>query len=142
MLGKLFGENGQIEIYAAAVDPRHVAMAYMSEENLKEVMQTAKSAEQGLGANEGIQTAARSLSQQAQWVGYVSPQGVQQYMQRMIETLVPQQQRQQIPQIPAFPSSPPLGLSLRFDGQALEAELVAPAESLAALGNYIQAVRH
>ncbi len=138
MFSKLLGEGGNLEIYVAPVDANRVALAYFSEENLREVMQAAKSAEQGLGTAEGVQTTARLLPDKAQWVGYISPQGILQYVQRMIETLVPEQQRQQIPRIPDFPSSPPLGFSLYYDGKALEAGLVAPAESLTALGKYIQ----
>ncbi len=141
MFNSLLGTGGTIEVYAAPVDANRVALAYASEENLREVMQAAKEPLQGLGTAEGVQTTAQLLPDKAQWVGFISPQGMLQYLQRMIETLIPQEQREQIPQIPDFPSSPPLGFSLHYDGQSLEVGLIAPAESLTALGQYVQAIQ-
>ncbi len=140
MLDKLYGEGGKIEVYAAPVDINHVALAYVSEESLRKVIQAAKSPN-GLAADNGIQTAATLLSDDAQMVGFISPEGSLQFVQRMMAMFVPEGQQVEIPQLPPFPSSPPLGFSFQNDGEAFEAGLVAPVESLIALGKYIQAWR-
>ena len=68
----------------------------------------------------------------------IPPEGSMNFVQRMIQAILPPEQQTQIP---PFPSSPPLGFSFQYDGQALEAGLVAPAEFLTALGKYIQAIQ-
>ena len=138
MFDKMYGKDGKIAVYAAVIDANHVAIAYVSEENLREVMQAAKAPATGLATDEGIQTTAKLLPQKAQLVGYVSPEGIMSFAQRTMQAILPPAQQ---PQIPAFPSSPPLGFSIQYDGEALEAGMVAPAEFLTALGKYIAAVQ-
>jgi len=138
MFEKMYGKDGKIEVYAAPVDANHVALAYVAEKNLQEMIQAAKSPQEGLASDDGIQATAKLLLEKAQLVGYVSPEGMLQYVQQMIQSLAPLEQQVKIP---PFPSSPPLGFSFQYDGEALEAGMVAPAEFLTALGKYIQAVQ-
>ncbi|MEO8495632.1 MAG: hypothetical protein ABI614_11220 [Planctomycetota bacterium] len=138
MFDKLYGKDGKIEVYGAAIDDKHIALAYVSEDNLRALIQAAKSPDAGLAADEGIQITSKLLPENAQLVGFVSPAGTVQFIQRMVQAILPPEQQAQIP---AFPSSPPLGFSFQYDGEALEAGLVAPAEFLTALGKYIQAVQ-
>ncbi len=135
VLNKLFGENGTIEVYAAPVDDKRVALAYSSADNLKQVIASAKAGQKVLGSVPGIKTTTDLLSNKAQWVGYLSLPGMLQYMRAMIGSILPEQQRQKIHQIPDFPACPPLGFSLYHDGQGIETRLVAPAPTLALWAN-------
>jgi len=141
MFDKMYGKDGKIEVFAAPVDANHVALAYVSESNLKEIIQAAKSSDEGLASDEGIQATAKLLSEKAQFVGYLNTEGMLQFVQRMMQSVVPAEQQAQLPQLPPFPSSPPLGFSFQYDGEALAAEMVAPAEFLTTLGKYIQTVQ-
>ncbi|MBI2479770.1 MAG: hypothetical protein HYV60_14390 [Planctomycetia bacterium] len=141
MFDKMYGKDGKIEVYVAPVDDKHVALVYVAESNLQEILQAAKSPGEGLASDEGIQATAKLLSEQAQFVGYVGPEGMLEFVQWMMQAVAPAEQQAQLPQLPPFPSSPPLGFSFQYDGEALEAEIVAPAEFLSALGKYVQAVQ-
>ncbi|MCU0960154.1 MAG: hypothetical protein MUF48_08610 [Pirellulaceae bacterium] len=136
---KFFGEKGSLTLYGAPVDANRVALAYVSEERLREMLKATQTPDQTLGVDKGIQATARLLPATAQFVVFVSPGGLLQYVQQMLETVVPAAQRGQLPTIPPFPTSPPLGMAVQYDGQAVVAGLVVPAETLAALGRYIAA---
>lgn len=141
MFDKLYGEDGKIVVYAAPINAKQVALAYVSEENLREMIQMAKSTGKGLAADSGIQVTSQLLSKDAKVAGFISPEGSLQFVRRMMEMVIPAEQKEQIPSIPAFPASPPLGFTMAFGGDAFEGALVLPVQTQNAFGEYIQMIR-
>jgi hypothetical protein len=141
MFDKLYGEGGKIMVYAAPINAKQVALAYVSEENLREMIQMAKSTGKGLAADSGIQVTSQLLSKDAEVAGFISPEGSLQFVRRMMEMVIPAEQKEQIPSIPAFPASPPLGFTMEFGGDAFEGALVLPVQTQNAFGEYIRMIR-
>lgn len=137
---KMYGEGGKVSIFMVPANPQTVAVAY-AEDSLRELLKAARTERQGLPAGTGIDATAKLLPADAALVAYVSPGGAVQFAQRMMQTLLPAEQRQQVPQIPDFPMSPPLGMSVQVEDGALEGSLVVPAELQSAIGQYIQKVQ-
>ncbi len=141
MMEKLYGKDGKISIFLAPVNDKEIAMAYSSEEALREVMASLKSKERGLGTDNRIQKTAKLLSKDAQMVGFLSPQGTVQFVKWMMEIFVPPGQA--VPPLPDFPEKAlPMGFAVSFSGKSIDFEWVTPEESLVSLGEYIRMLQH
>ena len=141
MLGRIYGNGGKITFYLAHMDANRVAIGYDSEENVKAVIAAARTG-RGLGASPSHMVTAKLLSGKPHWAGYISPQGIVQYAEWMVNLTATLAPGGVAPQVPAFPgNTPPFGFGATFTGDGIEAEMVAPAETLTGMGRYAKAVQ-
>jgi hypothetical protein len=136
IFGRMFGNGGKPRAYMAAADDHNVVTAY-TKEQLERIVAHVRSAAKGLETDPQIAKTNALLPTGAQWVAYVSPQGLLQW----VDVLVRQGLQGQGFQIPAFPESDPIGLAARVSDSGLDAELVLPESVVAGLGQFIGTVQ-
>jgi hypothetical protein len=138
LMEKMYGPGATMTAYLAAADKRTVALAYTSAESLQRVLQTVKSGQAGLSADEGITETAKLLPRGAQWVGYWSASGTFAFANRMFAMM--KDITGQSLDLPEFPKSPPVGFAAVASPEGLEAEMVVPAKLVDAIGEYVKTV--
>jgi hypothetical protein len=130
---QMFGGD-KMRIYLAAADKTTVVGAYVSKAQL---MRALKSAKSGLSDDEQIAVTAKMLPADAHWVMYFSPQGSVDFVKNVMSTFAP---AGAAPDLPRFPNSPPIGFSAKLTAEGLETEMVAPAATLKAIGEFAKRV--
>jgi hypothetical protein len=136
---KLFGPEGKLDAYIAPADDKTVLMAYMSEAAIKKVIAAYRSSKANPVTDPLISETAALLPEGAQWVGFLSPAGMLEFVRKTMSTIVPQGRQITIPD---FPESPPLGFAVKLSSTALDTDFVIPHSVLKATGNYVQKVRN
>ncbi|MEX0978951.1 MAG: hypothetical protein WDZ48_08880, partial [Pirellulales bacterium] len=131
---KLFGGDGTMRMYVAKADERTVVTAYSKEQLLRSV-QHVRSGAKGLETNAEVMKTSALLPQGAQWIAFVSPQGLMQWIGEFVQALVGEQIK-----LPPFPTTQPIGLAARVSESGLDAELVLPEDVVAGIGKYIGVV--
>lgn len=131
LFGKMFGGEGKIQMYVAKADERNVVTAY-SKEQLVRGIEHVRSGGKGLEDDADIAKTAALLPDGAQWVAYVSPQGLVQWVGVFVEAMFGGQI-----QLPPFPATEPIGLAAKVSETGLDAELVLPDGVVAGIGQYI-----
>lgn len=136
MMELLFGKEGKIKAYVGPADKTTVALGY-SKEVFDEVLASSKNKSRSLASDPNIEKTQRLLIKDAQWVGYMSPQGVLEFAKTIVQAAAPGG----APQLPSFPETPPIGFAARMTGEGLETTLVLPGEFLEGAGAYVQQVQ-
>ena len=131
---KLFGGDGTMRMYVAKADERTVVTAY-SKEQLLRCIQHVRSGAKGLESDAEVMKTAALLPNGTQWIAFVSPQGLMQWIGEFIQALVGSQIH-----LPPFPATEPIGLAARVSESGLDAELVLPEGVVAGIGKYIGVV--
>jgi hypothetical protein len=129
---RMFGKDGKMHAYVAAANEHTVVTAY-SKESLERGVAHVRSGAAGLETDATIAKTAKLLPEGAQWVLYVSPQGIVQWADLFIKSMAAQMEIK----IPPFPSSDPIGLAARASPAGLDAEIVLPDNVLVGIGQYI-----
>lgn len=131
LFGKMFGSEGKIHMYVAKADDETVVTAY-SKEQLVRGVEHVRSGDKGLEDDADIAKTAAQLPAGAQWVAYVSPQGLVQWISVFVGAMFGGQM-----QLPPFPATEPIGLAAKVSQTGLDAELVLPDSVVAGIGQYI-----
>ena len=131
LFGKMFGSEGKIHMYVAKADDETVVTAY-SKEQLVRGVEHVRSGGKGLEDDADIAKTAAQLPAGAQWVAYVSPQGLVQWISVFVGAMFGGQM-----QLPPFPATEPIGLAAKVSQTGLDAELVLPDSVVAGIGQYI-----
>lgn len=134
MFNKLFGGDGTMRMYVAKADDRTVVTGYSKEQLLRGV-EHVRSGEKGLAADADVAKTTALLPAGAQWVAYVSPQGLVQWISVFVEALAGGQFR-----LSPFVPTEPIGLAVKVSETGLDAELVLTDNVVVGIGKYIGAV--
>lgn len=135
---KLFaGPDGKLKMYLAPADEHTVVMAYMSEDNLREVLEFNKSQQPGLAKDANVSKVASALPAGSQFVGYVSLGGIMKIAREFVANM-PNTRPEQVPD---FPESPPLGFAAKFDASGGEGHTVIMADTLRSIGDVVKQTR-
>ncbi len=127
----LFGPGGKLTAYLGIVDDHTVVTAYGSEENLKHAIAAIKNPQPNLAADAQVAATLRLLSQNAQWVGFLSPKGMVSFVGAIAAQFGPVGA---MFQAVTFPESPPIGFAMEVTATGLDAQLVIPKETLTGMG--------
>jgi len=134
MFSKLFGTDGKISMYVAKADDHTVVTAY-SREQLVHGVKHVRSGDAGLETDADIATTTALLPSGAQWVAFVSPQGLVQWASVFVDAMFGGEIK-----LPPFPATEPIGLAAKVTETGLDAELVLPDSVVAGIGQYIGVV--
>jgi hypothetical protein len=132
----MFGPGGKMTATSVALDKTTVLVAYVDPAKMKDVVRAAKGQE-GIEADPAVAKAAAKLPKGAQWVGYISPKGCVDFALH-VAGLIP---GGAAPQLPPFPQSSAIGGALKCGPSGVEGELVVTADTLRAIGQYVQTVK-
>jgi len=138
MMELFVGKDGKLNIYVAPVDETTIALAYVSKEQLTKTIAAAKAGSAGFATDSNVAATAASLPKGAQWVGYLSPEGVMVFAQQMIAVIGGPDAAGRLPK---FPASPPIGFSATITGTQLDTHLVIPSGLLKETGEFIQEIQ-
>jgi hypothetical protein len=131
LFDKMFGGDGTMHLYVAKADEHTVVTAYGKEQLLHGV-EHVRSGAKGLESNADLAKTTAMLPSGAQWVAYVSPQGLIQWISVFVEAIMGGEIH-----LPAFAATEPIGLAARVSETGLDAELVLPEGVVAGIGQYI-----
>jgi hypothetical protein len=129
----MYGPGGEMSFFMAAADKKTVAFG-SSEELLKGAIQSAGGAD-GLAGDEQLKKTAARLPAGAQWVGYWSPQGTVELVNRAIPALAPPGAGQF--KLPAFPETPPVGYAAKASHGRIDMEVIVPAKLIESIVGYV-----
>jgi hypothetical protein len=133
---KLFGDDGKIRTFMAAADNNTVISAY-TKEQLQRAVAHVRSGDKGLEADPQIAKTAALMAPGAQWVAYVSPQGLLQWVGTLLEGIIPAEAEFKMP---GFPATEPIGLAARVSATGLDAEIVLPDSVVAGIGQFVAGI--
>lgn len=134
LFGKMFGADGKLHMYVAKADDKTVVSAY-GKEQLVHGVEHVRAGGEGLAADADLVKTTAMLPPGAQWVAYVNPQGLVQWISVFVQGLFGGQVR-----LPAFAATEPIGLAAKISETGLDAELVLPDSVVGGVGQYIIAV--
>lgn len=135
MIQSMFGPGGKLITYVVAVDETTAAVAYDTADGVKRVIESATSGGNEWAEDRQLQTTLELLPERRYVTLLVSLQGMRDYMSQMVANVLGGAQG---PGFPPFPVSPPIGVAVGGDRQSVEAQVVMPAETLEAMGMFIQ----
>jgi hypothetical protein len=136
MMKLMMGQDGKLTAYIAAADATTVAMSY-SEEGLTEVLDSAKNKGRSLATQEDVAQTMKLLPKESQWVGFLSPKGMLEFVKVIVQAVAPGGAGQ----LPPFPETPPVGFGARMTPQGFDTSLVVPKETLAGISSYALMIR-
>jgi len=139
IMKKMFGPDGKMTTYMAAVDDHTIVASYTRAELLRQSLAVIKGDKPGLTTDEQLAKTAAVLPAGAQWVGYWSPQGTIDLINRAIPAFVPPAEAAF--QLPAFPATPPIGLAAKTVPGGVRGYLVVPAEVIRGIGELVAKVK-
>jgi hypothetical protein len=134
---RMFGGD-KMRFYMAAADKTTVVGAYTSQDQLIRALELARSEKADLSDDDQIAATAKLLPGDAQWTAYLSPQGSFDFAKRAMSLFAPEAPQ---PAWPQFAASPPFGFALKITSQGVETDLVAPADTLKAIGQFNSDIR-
>jgi hypothetical protein len=134
ILDKMLGPNGKA--YIAAINPNTVAMAYVNSKNITQLAERFKSSGPGLARDPDVKLTAALLPTDCQWTGYVSPAGCMALVRAFTQMITPPGQAPAL-KVPDFPKSPPFGVTAKLLPFGFETHVIAPAETLSAIGEFV-----
>lgn len=133
---KMFGGE-RMQVFVAAADDTMVVGAYTSKKQLASALRAVKSADGGLSVDSQLITTAKLL-EDAQWFAYFSPAGGVEFVKKTMALFAPEATG---PLLPEFPKSPPFGFAVKISGQMVHTDLVVPAATLSAIGQFAKDIR-
>ena len=137
MMRVFTGSEGKFKAFIAPADEHTVIMAYTSLDMLKSAIESYKSHDPGLAADEGVAKVAAKLPAGSQLVAYVEISGVVEAMQQFLGVLP------NVPavKLPEFAPSPPLGMAAKVTATGVEGHFVVTADTLRSVGDGIAKFR-
>lgn len=133
----MFGPERNMKMYYAPAGNSTVVSVFMDPAHLKPAIEAAKSPRNGVAADAGVKTTIALLPQGAQWVLLLSPGGMVQFAQTIMQATIPQMPFR----IPDFPKTPPIGAAARATAEGLEAQIIVPVAVLEGVGTVVQQVQ-
>lgn len=149
MMKKLFGPTGKMVAFIVPADEHTILATYTTRRLLRRSLKAVQGTAAGLAADPGVAQTAAMLPSGAQWVGYISPKGVMEYVKRVVPALKPEDKTGpgQTPSdafskwcagLPEFPDTPPIGFAVKAAEDGLESQTVVPAAVLKAIGAVVE----
>ncbi len=135
MMDSMFGPDGKLRFFMAALDETTVGIAYNSVDNLKALDEVRKNPQTSLSADRDLQQTVKLLPEGAQWIAFVSPKGLMDFSMAMVLGAMPQGM---LPQLPSFPQTPPVGFAALLNASSIDAHLVIPGAVFRGIGQYVQ----
>jgi hypothetical protein len=129
---QLFGPDGKLVAWIVPANEHRIVIGYEDKEHLRQIVEAIQQGSEGLGANS---EATGLPSGNAAMVGCLSPSGTVDFIQRMLAVLLPPNVRAAMT-VPPFPQTPPIRFTMNISRDALENNLVVPAEFLRAIVPY------
>lgn len=139
MMEMLFGAEGKLNIYLAAIDDTTVAMSYVNQDGIGRVKAACANVQSSLASDPDIEQTAKLLPNGAQWVAYLSPRGLFDFVMTSMRAAAPQ--GGQIPALPPFPQTPPIGFGAETSGKGFDAQIVLPGATLKGIGTYVNQMK-
>jgi hypothetical protein len=139
MMEKMFGPGGKMTFFLAAADEKTVVAAYTNEKSFLRGLQAARQPAKSLSADQSIAKTAALLPPQAPFVGYWSPAGTVEFVNRLVSLFAPGEQAGH--RLPKFPATQPVGCALTTAPNEVRTHTVVPADVLQAIGRYVIQVR-
>lgn len=139
IMEKVFGPGGKMIAFIAPADEKTVVATYTNKRLLRESLKVVEGTRPGLAGNPQLAKTAAMLPSGAQWVGYFSPQGTIDYLQRVIPALTPEGKT--APQIPDFPQTPPIGFAVKTVEDGVRSHTVVPAAVLKGVAGFVVEIR-
>jgi hypothetical protein len=136
----MFGQQGTMDVYMAAVDEHTVLGSYVTKDLLISGMNALKEGKEQLADEAGVAKTVAMLDDDAQFVGLWSPQGTLAFAARVAGAIDPNAAAA----IPQLEASSPIGFSATLTPEALETDTAVPTDvmtSIAALVRQIIAAR-
>jgi hypothetical protein len=138
MIGKIFGDDGKMKITLVQIDGTTVVSGIGSEPQITRAVKLMRSGAAGADGSASIGKTARLLPETVGFTCFMSPRGAVAWVSRLLETFLPSGTA---PKIPPMPETAPIGFAARLGPDQLETETVVPAETLEAIGGYIEQLR-
>ncbi|MGA2798147.1 MAG: tetratricopeptide repeat protein [Thermoguttaceae bacterium] len=135
----LMGPGGKITTWLAPVDEHNIIMGYVSKEHMQQTIEAVKQGKPGLANDAEVSKTAGMLPSDAILVGYLSPQGMIEFIKRMGSVVMPPEMKVE-QKIPEFPKTPPIGFAVTTAPNELQTCLVVPGEILLAVPKYIEKI--
>jgi hypothetical protein len=131
--------GGRSTVHFAAAGPTTVAMAWGELENLKAVLESAKSpADSSLAADSGVKATAAMLPKGAQWRGFLNPAGYLEFIQNVFQMTMPQMSFH----LPPFPNTAAVGFAAQLSPENLDVEMIVSGSVLEGAGTFTQQMRN
>jgi hypothetical protein len=131
MIELMMGKGGKVTAYLGAVDDKTVVMSY-SQDGFSEVLETVKNKGRSLATQEDVAATMKLLPKESQWLGFISPKGVVEFVKVIVTAVAPGGPGQ----LPPFPDTPPVGFAAKMTPQGFDTSLVVPKETLAGISSY------
>jgi hypothetical protein len=135
-LKNLFGPDGVMTAYLAAVGESKVAIAYSSKENLKRSV--AEALKPGLAADKNLITTKKLLLKNPHATGFISPKGAIAFFNYIMSVATP---GVVLFELPPFDDCPPVGVAVSTSATTIDIDAVLPDDTITALGRYIEKVK-
>ncbi len=135
MLEMMIGPGGKMTAYIVPIDDTTVAFSYINSDNIARIKAACKNPQGSLANDAHIEQTAKLLPPSAQWVGYLSPKGLTDFVGGMVSAMVPAGAKAAIPE---FPKTPPIGFAAEQSTKGLDVTIVVPGDAIKALGTYIK----
>jgi hypothetical protein len=139
MMQMMFGPDGKLNIYLAPIDDTTVAMSYVNQDGIARVKAACANVQGSLASDPDIAQTAKLLPQGAQWVGYLSPKGMMDFITTVMQAAAPQGRA--MPMLPPFPQTPPIGFGAEVSGKGLDVQIVMPGPTLKGIGTYVMQMK-
>ncbi len=138
MMKKMFGEDGRMVFYLAAVNKTTVAGAYVTPDALSRLAKVAKNRDLSLAADADVAKTKALLPAGSQWVVYINLKGAFEFANNMATLFAPPDAGIVIP---PFPATQPIGFAAKTSLTKIETDLVVPGAVLKAIGDYAKQFR-
>lgn len=139
IMEKMFGPGGKMTLYLGTADEKTVVAAYTDKESLVRSLEAARQPGKSLAGDQGTAETTALLPPDAPLVGYWSPKGTVDFINRIIPEFAPG--ADQTWRLPEFADTPPVGFAAKMTRDELQTHLVVPAEVLRAVGTYAIQIR-
>ena len=136
MLEAAFGPGGKLHFRLAEVNPTTVVFGLATQEQMAELLKTEQKSATVAPRSPEMLATLDLLKPTSQWKALISPQGCLRWASRAYLEFWALLNNDEI-EIPDFPNSPPLGLTVDWNQQRWECELVCPAATWETIGKYL-----
>ncbi|MBN2474478.1 MAG: hypothetical protein JXB62_07710 [Pirellulales bacterium] len=135
MMQTFFGSGGKITAFLAAADDHTIVASYTNKRLLEQGIEVVQGTRPGLADGRRLAAAAAMLPSGAQWVGFWSPKGTVDFINRLIPALTPEGAPEF--RLPECPATPPIAIAAKTVPGGVRGYMVVPAAALEAVGKMI-----
>lgn len=131
MMATMFGPGDGLSIYIAPADEKTIVMSYTGQRMLRRALRALENPKMSLAADPDVAATTALLPTDAQWVFYMSPQGMLDMIRRVVPAVTPPKAK--APTLPEFPPTPPVGVTIKATATGLESHMAVPIAVLDAI---------